>query len=71
MIARHTHPGVESAYVIEGGTELSSDGVGRLTLKAGDGYQVPAGAPHGGKNGPLYQDSLIRTHTPNRAFRWR
>ncbi|MGA8715624.1 MAG: cupin domain-containing protein, partial [Roseiarcus sp.] len=27
-IARHTHPGVESGYVIEGGTELSIDGVG-------------------------------------------
>ena len=51
-IARHTHPGVESAYIIEGGTELSIDGVGTLTLKPGDGYQVPTGAPHGGKNGP-------------------
>jgi quercetin dioxygenase-like cupin family protein len=52
VTARHTHPGVESAYMIEGGTELSIDGVGRLTLKAGGGYHVAAGAPHGGKNGP-------------------
>ncbi len=27
-IARHTHPGVESGYVIEGGTDLSIDGMG-------------------------------------------
>jgi quercetin dioxygenase-like cupin family protein len=52
VIARHTHPGIESAYVIEGGTELTIDGVGTLSLKPGDGYQVPTGAPHGGKNGP-------------------
>ena len=51
-IARHTHPGVESGYVIEGGTELSIDGVGTLSLKPGDGYQAPTGVPHGGKNGP-------------------
>ena len=51
-IARHTHPGVESGYVIEGGTELSIDGVGTLSLKPGDGYQAPTGVPHSGKNGP-------------------
>ena len=51
-IARHTHPGVVSGYVIEGGTELAIDGVGTATLKAGDGYQVPTGVPHMGTNGP-------------------
>jgi quercetin dioxygenase-like cupin family protein len=52
-IPRHTHPGVESGYVVEGGTELDVEGLGTLTLKAGDGYQVPTGAPHGGHNGPV------------------
>src|SRR5271165_6306327 len=51
-VARHTHPGVESGYIIEGGTELSIDGLGTITLKPGDGYQVPTGVPHGGANGP-------------------
>ena len=51
-IARHTHPGVESGYVIEGGTELTIDGVGTLALKPGEAYQVPTGAKHDGKNGP-------------------
>ena len=50
-IARHTHPGIESGYVVEGGTELFIDGVGTLMLKPGDGYQVPTGVPHSGKNG--------------------
>ena len=52
-IARHTHPGVELGYVIEGGTELTIDGVGTLALKPGDAYQVPTGVKHDGKNGPL------------------
>ena len=51
-IARHTHPGVESGYVIEGGNELTIDGVGTLALKPGDAYQVPTGVKHDGKNGP-------------------
>ena len=51
-IARHTHPGVESGYVVEGGTYLTIDGVGALALKPGDGFQVPTRVVHGGTNGP-------------------
>ena len=51
-IARHTHPGIESGYVAEGGTELTIDGQGTLKLAAGEGFQVPTGTPHGGVNGP-------------------
>lgn len=52
VIARHTHPGIESGYVAEGGTALTIDGQGALKLGAGDGFQVPTGVPHGGLNGP-------------------
>ena len=51
-VARHRHPGVESGYVIEGGTDLAIDGVGALSLKPGDAYKVANGVPHSGKNGP-------------------
>ena len=51
-IARHTHPGVESGFVVEGGTDLKIDGIGDFTLKPGDAFQVPTGVPHGGVNGP-------------------
>ncbi len=51
-IARHTHPGIESGYVAEGGTELTIEGQGALKLGAGDGFQVPTRMPHGGVNGP-------------------
>ena len=50
-IARHTHPGIETGYIAEGGTQLTIEGQGAFDLKAGDGFQVPTGAPHGGTNG--------------------
>jgi quercetin dioxygenase-like cupin family protein len=46
---KHTHPGEEMGYVIEGGLELAIDGKPPLTLKAGDSYQIPLGAPHDAK----------------------
>lgn len=51
MVARHTHPGVESSFVIEGETELSVDGQAPRTFRAGDTFQIPTGVPHSGKNG--------------------
>ena len=51
VVARHTHPGIESSYVVEGGLELSVDGQGTRTFKAGDGFQVPTRVPHSGKTG--------------------
>jgi len=43
---RHTHPGPETGYVIEGEMVLLIDGQPPKTLKAGDSYQVPPGAIH-------------------------
>jgi quercetin dioxygenase-like cupin family protein len=48
MIARHTHPGVESGYIIEGSLELPVDGQPTKALKPGDAFQVPTGTPHAG-----------------------
>src|SRR5437762_857033 len=47
-VGRHTHPGIESAYVLEGGFELPIAGQPTRTLKAGDGFQIPPDTPHGG-----------------------
>jgi quercetin dioxygenase-like cupin family protein len=52
VIARHTHPGHEGSYVIEGALDFEIDGQPKLALKAGDSFLVPAGVPHGGTNGP-------------------
>jgi quercetin dioxygenase-like cupin family protein len=50
-IGRHTHPGPETGYLIEGEMTLLVDGQPPKPLKAGDSYQVPAGAIHDGKAG--------------------
>jgi quercetin dioxygenase-like cupin family protein len=51
-IGRHTHPGPESGYLLEGSFELIVEGQSPRSLKAGDSYQVPAGAPHDARSGP-------------------
>jgi quercetin dioxygenase-like cupin family protein len=51
-VARHTHPGVESAYILEGGLELPIEGQPTRMVKQGDGFVIPPATPHaGGKNG--------------------
>jgi quercetin dioxygenase-like cupin family protein len=46
---RHTHPGIETGYVLEGEADLLVEGKQPLHLKAGDSYQIPAGAIHDAK----------------------
>jgi quercetin dioxygenase-like cupin family protein len=59
-VGRHTHPGIESAYVLEGGFELPIQGQPTRMLKAGDAFQIPAETPHaGGKPGDAKSRVLI------------
>jgi quercetin dioxygenase-like cupin family protein len=46
---RHTHPGIETGYLLEGEADLIVDGKPDLHLKAGDSYSIPAGAVHDAK----------------------
>jgi quercetin dioxygenase-like cupin family protein len=46
---KHSHPGEEIAYVIEGVFEYEVEGK-RVTLKAGEVLFIPAGAIHAVKN---------------------
>jgi len=52
VVPRHTHPGVESSYLLSGGGTLSVKGQPDRVLKAGDGFQIPPEVPHGLRNGP-------------------
>jgi quercetin dioxygenase-like cupin family protein len=47
---RHTHPGDEIVYVLEGSLEYEVDGRPTATLKAGGVLFVPAGTIHAAKN---------------------
>lgn len=46
---RHTHPGVEAGYILEGEAELLVEGQPPRKLKAGDSYQIPEGVAHDAK----------------------
>ena len=59
-VGRHTHPGIESAYVLEGGFELPIQGQPTRTTKPGDAFQIPPETPHaGGKPGDARSRLLI------------
>jgi quercetin dioxygenase-like cupin family protein len=45
-VGRHTHPGIESAFTIEGGGVLSVEGLPDKATRAGEVFQVPASTPH-------------------------
>jgi quercetin dioxygenase-like cupin family protein len=48
--AKHSHPGEELVYVIEGMLEYQLEGRPPVTLKAGDVLFIPAGKPHAVRN---------------------
>jgi quercetin dioxygenase-like cupin family protein len=47
---KHSHPGVEIAYVLEGSMEYQLDGRQPVTLKAGESLFIPDGVAHVAKN---------------------
>ena len=46
IVGRHTHPGIESAYVMDGELVVKIDGQPDKAVKPGDSWQVPSGAVH-------------------------
>ncbi|MEA3192525.1 MAG: hypothetical protein QOD26_858 [Betaproteobacteria bacterium] len=47
---KHTHPGEELGYVVEGTLELLIEGQPPRTVNAGESFFVPAGVVHDGRN---------------------
>ena len=46
---RHTHPGAEIGYVLDGEVDLMVEGQETRHLKAGESWQIPPGVPHDAK----------------------
>ena len=46
LAGRHTHPGVDTGYVLDGEATLIIEGQPDKVLKTGDSYAVPAGIAH-------------------------
>ena len=47
---RHSHPGEELVYVVEGAFEYQLDGRPPVIVKAGEVLFIPAGTPHAVRN---------------------
>ena len=43
---RHTHPGIETSYLLEGEATLKVAGQPDQVIKAGDSFHIAAGTPH-------------------------
>jgi quercetin dioxygenase-like cupin family protein len=61
-VAKHTHAGEEIGYVIEGSLELIVQGQPTRTVKAGEGFVVPAGVVHEGKNAGSAKAVVLATY---------
>jgi quercetin dioxygenase-like cupin family protein len=48
-VGKHTHPGEEVAYVMEGTLQVEIEGATK-TVKAGEPFLIPAGKVHDAKN---------------------
>src|SRR5262245_54290181 len=61
-VGAHTHPGVESAYVLEGGFELPIQGQATRMLKPGDGFQIPPNTAHAGGAAGTAKSRILITY---------
>jgi quercetin dioxygenase-like cupin family protein len=61
-VGRHTHPGIESAYVLEGGLEVPIEGQPTRMLKPGDAFVVPPMTPHAGSKNGDKKTKIVSTY---------
>ena len=59
---RHTHPGEELAYVLEGQIEVRIDGQPPRVVKAGEAFFFPAGVVHEGVNTGSTKTKVLATY---------
>ena len=59
---KHTHPGEEIIYVLEGSLEYQIEDKPPVTLKAGDVLFIPAGTVHSARNAGSVTGSELATY---------
>ena len=62
VVGKHTHPGEELGYVLEGQVVVEVEGKPAATLKAGDVFFIPAGTVHAAKNTGQAPAKLLATY---------
>lgn len=58
---RHTHPGEEIGYVLEGSVTLERDGQSKA-VRAGEAFAIPAGQIHNAVNGGTTAATIVSTY---------
>ena len=61
-VGKHTHPGEELGYVVEGTLLLEIEGKEPVRLKAGDVFFVEAGRPHDAMNEGTATAKVLATY---------
>ncbi len=46
LVIRHTHPGIESSFILEGGGTLAVKGRDSAMVEAGSSFMIPPETPH-------------------------
>lgn len=64
---KHSHPGEEVAYVLQGSLEYQLDGRKSVTLKAGESLFIPAGVNHVARNVGIGKASELATYIVKKA----
>ena len=59
---KHTHPGEEVGYVLDGALVFTVEGKPPVTLKAGDHFFVPAGTVHEARNAGSGKAKVLVTY---------
>jgi quercetin dioxygenase-like cupin family protein len=62
LVPKHTHPGEEVGFILQGELTVEVEGKPAQTLKAGEGFFIPAGTVHSGKNTSKGQTVVISTY---------
>jgi len=61
-VPKHTHPGEEVAYILEGQVTIEVEGKPPAILKAGDVFFIPAGTVHTAKNSGTTPAKVLSTY---------
>jgi quercetin dioxygenase-like cupin family protein len=62
VVPRHTHPGEELVYVLEGALEFQLEGQTPVARKAGEVLFIPAGTVHTAKNVSSGNSTALSTY---------
>jgi quercetin dioxygenase-like cupin family protein len=61
-VGKHTHPGEENGYVLEGAVQVEVEGKPPVTVKAGEVFFVPAGTVHAARNTAAGPSKVLATY---------